>query len=200
MAVLVDGKQTRSTADRGILFNSAAKNSVAVQYNDLLNMKKDARRELVTGKEVIYIYHNAIDAIGDKVPTESKVFEACETAIQELSNILRIIVNELSGTNIFITADHGFLYTYQPLNESDKIDRKTFSGGVLELGRRYALTEPEDGYRFPAADPFRVRVRWNGYQGLCTPGYDPHEGSRWRRKLCPRRYQLAGVGGAGHYF
>ena len=143
MAVLVDGKQTRSTADRSVILNTATKNSVAIQYNDLLNMKKDARRELVAGKEVIYIYHNAIDAIGDKAPTESKVFEACDTAIQELSNILRIIVNELSGTNVFITADHGFLYTYQPLDESNKIDRKAFSGGVLELGRRYALTEPE---------------------------------------------------------
>lgn len=143
MAVLVDGKQTRSTADRSVILNTATKNSVAIQYNDLLNMKKDARRELVAGKEVIYIYHNVIDAIGDKAPTESKVFEACETAIQELSNILRIIVNELSGTNVFITADHGFLYTYQPLDESNKIDRKAFSGGVLELGRRYALTEPE---------------------------------------------------------
>lgn len=143
MAVLVDGKQTRSTADRSVILNTATKNSVAIQYNDLLNMKKDARRELVAGKEVIYIYHNVIDAIGDKAPTESKVFEACETAIQELSNILRIIVNELSGTNVFITADHGFLYTYQPLDESNKIDRKAFSGGVLELGRRYALTKPE---------------------------------------------------------
>lgn len=54
-----------------------------------------------------------------------------------------IIVNELSGTNIFITADHGFLYTYKPLSESDKIDRKAFSGNVYELGRRYALTAPD---------------------------------------------------------
>ena len=92
---------------------------------------------------MIYIYHNSIDAIGDKAPTESKVFDACETAIQEISGILRIIVNELSGTNIFITADHGFLYTYKPLNESDKIDRKAFSGNVYELGRRYALTAPD---------------------------------------------------------
>ena len=35
------------------------------------------------------------------------------------------------------------LYTYKPLNESDKIDRKAFSGNVYELGRRYALTAPD---------------------------------------------------------
>ena len=143
MDVLVDGNPTRSTVERNAILNSTPKASVVIQYNDLLNMKKDERRELVAGKDVIYIYHNSIDAIGDKAPTESKVFDACETAIQELSGVLRIIVNELSGTNIFITADHGFLYTYKPLSESDKIDRKTFYGDVYELGRRYALTAPD---------------------------------------------------------
>ena len=126
MDVLVDGNPTHSTVERNAILNATPKASVAIQYNNLLNMKKDERRELVAGKDVIYIYHNAIDAIGDKAPTESKVFDACETAIQELSGILRIIVNELSGTNIFITADHGFLYTYKPLNESDKMDLEGF--------------------------------------------------------------------------
>lgn len=188
MAVLVDGKQTRSTADRGILLNTAAKNSVAIQYNDLLNMKKDARRELVTGKAVIYIYHNAIDAIGDKVPTESKVFEACETAIQELSNILRIIVNELSGTNIFITADHGFLYTYQPLNESDKIDRKTFSGGVLELSRRYALTEPKTTADFLL--PIHLEYELDG---TAIRGYAPQDTIRMKVQGGGENYVHGGI-------
>ena len=146
MAALLPGKSISVNDSMDVLVDgnpTTPKASVAIQYNDLLNMKKDERRELVAGKDVIYIYHNSIDAIGDKAPTESKVFDACETAIQELSGILRIIVNELSGTNIFITADHGFLYTYKPLNESDKIDRKAFSGNVYELGRRYALTAPD---------------------------------------------------------
>ena len=143
MDVLIDGNSTKSTKDRNTILNATHRNSVAIQYNDLLTMKKDERRELVAGKDVIYIYHNSIDAIGDKAPTESKVFDACEIAIQELSGILRVIVNELSGTNIFITADHGFLYTYKPLSESDKIDRKAFSGTVYELGRRYALASPD---------------------------------------------------------
>ena len=71
---------------------------------------KGTPREVIRSYFLNDFYHNSIDAIGDKAPTESKVFDACETAIQELSSILRIIVNELSGTNIFITADHGFLY------------------------------------------------------------------------------------------
>ena len=80
MDVLVDEMSTRSTDERGKVLRAANMNSVAVQYTDVLNMKRAERRELVSGKEVVYIYHNTIDAIGDKAPTEKKVFEACEDA------------------------------------------------------------------------------------------------------------------------
>lgn len=141
--VLVDGNATLSTAQRGVILKAANAESVAVTYKDMLQMRKQERRDLVAGKEIIYIYHNTIDALGDKRATESKVFEACVTAVDELTAIVRIVVNDLSGANIFITADHGFLYTYKPLEESHKISRQTFSGEVYELGRRYALVSSE---------------------------------------------------------
>ncbi|MCK9288676.1 MAG: BREX-1 system phosphatase PglZ type A, partial [Sphaerochaetaceae bacterium] len=141
--VFVDGNPTVSTAQRGTILNAANPESVAVTYKELLQMKKQERRELVAGKEIIYIYHNTIDALGDKAATETKVFEACNDAIDELTAIVKIIVNDLSGVNIFITADHGFLSTYKPLEESQKISRQTFNGDILELGRRYALVSPE---------------------------------------------------------
>ena len=189
MDVLVDGNPTRSTVERNAILNATPKASVAIQYNDLLNMKKDERRELVAGKDVIYIYHNSIDAIGDKAPTESKVFDACETAIQELSGILRIIVNELSGTNIFITADHGFLYTYKPLNESDKIDRKAFSGNVYELGRRYALAAPDTTADFLL--PVNLERELDG-----TPvkGYAPQDTIRMKVQGGGENYVHGGIG------
>ena len=141
--VFVDGNPTVSTAQRGTILNAANPESVSVTYKELLQMKKQERRELVAGKEIIYIYHNTIDALGDKAATETKVFEACYDAIDELTAIVKIIVNDLSGVNIFITADHGFLYTYKPLEESQKISKQTFNGNILELGRRYALVSPE---------------------------------------------------------
>lgn len=143
LEVLVDGNATISTAQRDEVLKFANSKSIAVTYKDLLHMRKQARRDLVIGKDVIYIYHNTIDALGDKPVTETKVFEGCATAIEELTAMVRIIVNDLSGANIFITADHGFLYTYKPLEESDKISRKTFRGDVFEVSRRYALVSPE---------------------------------------------------------
>ena len=76
--VLVDGLPTRSTVEREKILCASNPNSVAVQYSDVLKMKRADRRELVSGKEVVYIYHNTIDAIGDKSPTEKKVFEAVQ--------------------------------------------------------------------------------------------------------------------------
>lgn len=173
MEVLVDGQHSRSTPEREEILCSGNPNSVAVQYTDVLNMKRADRRELVSGKEVVYIYHNTIDAIGDKAPTEKKVFEACEDAMQELSNILRIIINDMQGTDIFITADHGFLYTYSPLTESDKIGKSGFSGTVYEVGRRYAITDP-----LTAAE-YLMPVQLEGeIGGIAVKGYTPLDSTR----------------------
>ena len=173
MEVLVDGQHSRSTPEREKILCSGNPNSVAVQYTDVLNMKRADRRELVSGKEVVYIYHNTIDAIGDKAPTEKKVFEACEDAMQELSNILRIIINDMQGTDIFITADHGFLYTYSPLTESDKIGKSAFSGTVYEVGRRYAITDPM------TAAEYLMPVQLEGeIGGIAVKGYTPLDSTR----------------------
>lgn len=172
MDVLADGLQTRNTAEREKVLCKAAPNSVAVQYEDVLTMKRAARRELVSGKNVVYIYYNTIDATGDKAPTEKKVFDACSDAIKELSTLVRIIVSDMQGTDIFITADHGFLYTYSPLAESDKVSKSAFSDAPYEVGRRYALTSPET-----TAD-FLLPVQMGQITGAPVKGFTPRDTTR----------------------
>ena len=173
MEVLVEGMPTRSTPEREKVLCASNASSVAVQYNDILKMKRAERRELVGGKEVVYIYHNTIDAIGDKAPTEKKVFEACEDAMQELINLLRIVINDMQGTDIFITADHGFLYTYSPITEGDKLGKSAFTGEVFEVGRRYAITDPAT-----TAD-YLMPVQLEGeIEGTPVKGYTPQDSTR----------------------
>ncbi len=170
MAALVDGNPTDSTIKRNKVLTDRNKDSVAIQYKDLLKMKQSERHEATNGKDIVYIYHNAIDAIGDKAPTENKVFEACETAMQEIFNTVRIIVKELSGTNIIVTADHGFLYTYNPLEESQKISKSNFLGEIYEVGRRYALTDVNTSaeYLMPIALEREI-------DGISLKGYAPQD-------------------------
>ena len=188
MGVYVEDMPASSTPDRGKVLRVSNPNSVAIQYNDVLSMKRAERRELVSGKEVVYIYHNTIDAIGDKAPMENKVFEACEDTIQEIFNILRIIVNDMLGTDIFITSDHGFLYTYSPLTEGDKIGKSTFNGKVYEVGRRYALTEPS------ATAEYLLPVQLDGeIGGTPIKGYTPQDSTRIKISGGGENYVHGGV-------
>ena len=71
-------------------------------------MSKDKGRDFVKPHRVIYIYHDQIDAIGDKAVSEDKTFEAVRTTIDELIALVGFIINSLNGTRVIITADHGF--------------------------------------------------------------------------------------------
>ncbi|NLW39196.1 MAG: BREX-1 system phosphatase PglZ type A [Peptococcaceae bacterium] len=186
--VLVDGSPTVSTAHRGAILNAANPGSVVTTYQELLRMKKQERRELIAGKEIVYIYHNAIDTTGDKQATETKVFEACNTAIDELTAVVKIIVNDMSGSNILITADHGFLYTYKPLEESQKISRQTFKGKLYELGRRYALTAIDT-----TAD-YLLPVRMDRtFSGIPIRGYAPQDTVRIKVQGSGENYVHGGI-------
>ncbi len=55
---------------------------------------------------VVYIYHDTIDAIGDKLPTEDRTFSACRDAIGELRDLVTRVINRLNGSRIVVTADH----------------------------------------------------------------------------------------------
>ena len=124
LTVLADGQSTASTyRDKVLKTEDSA--SVALKYNDIIAMKRAERSALVKGMDVVYIiYHDTIDEASHT--SDTAVFAACDKAISELKNLVRIIVNEFGGTNILITADHGFLYTYSPLKEEDKVDKRGF--------------------------------------------------------------------------
>ena len=138
LTVLADGQSTASTYRNKVL-KSENPASVALKYNDIIAMKRAERSALVKGMNVVYIYHDTIDEASHT--SDTVVFSACDKAISELKNLVRIIVNEFGGTNILITADHGFLYTYSPLTEDDKADKTSFNGMDVEYGRRYAIMQ-----------------------------------------------------------
>ena len=138
LSVLADGQSTAST-NRDKVLKAANPASVALQYKNIIGMKRADRSALAKGMEVVYIYHDTIDEASHT--SDTAVFSACEKAISELKNMVRIIVNEFGGANILITADHGFLYTYSPLTEDSKADKTSFNSMDVEYGRRYAIMQ-----------------------------------------------------------
>lgn len=136
LTVLADGQSTAST-NRDKVLKTANPSSVALQFKDIVAMKRADRSALVKGMDVVYIYHDTIDEASHH--SDSAVFPACDKAIAEIKNLIRIIVNDFGGTNIIVTADHGFLYTYSPLSEDDKVDQVGFNGLDVDCGRRHAI-------------------------------------------------------------
>ena len=106
--VLVDGNSSQGTENRRkILERALLGRATALQAEALLGMTRDESRALFHEHEVVYIYQNRIDAMGDKRDTEEKVFEAVETALDELILIIKKLT-AANVTNVLVTADHGF--------------------------------------------------------------------------------------------
>jgi hypothetical protein len=96
--------------------------SGSIQYDDLKRYKNDRLREFFVGKSVVYIYHNQIDARGDKPNTEDEVFVSCKEAVDEIEELIIKLTDTVSRVKYIVTADHGFIYKRNKTIESDKID------------------------------------------------------------------------------
>ena len=135
--VLVDGRPTASLDQRSKILSAVE--GMAVKADDLLAMKQHEGREFISGKRVVYVYHNEIDARGEKIATEGDIFEAVRKTIGELTDLVRYIVNSLNGNYVVVTADHGFLFTETAPNETDKSKLADKPSGTVKAKKRYLL-------------------------------------------------------------
>lgn len=149
--VLVDGKMTASLEQRSSLLESVG--GIACRAKALMAMKKEQGRAHINGRRVIYIYHDIVDAIGDKAPTEEETFESVRKAIDLLAAVVTYIINNLNGHHIFITADHGFMFTHSAPGEPDKSKLADKPAGTVRAKKRYLL-----GYDLPVNDAV-----WRGH-------------------------------------
>jgi uncharacterized protein (TIGR02687 family) len=135
--ILVDGKPTASLEQRSEIL--APLDGLAVKSDELLDMKKDDGRKFISGTRLVYIYHNAIDAVGDSAATEDETFAAARRAIDELAAIVSYVFNHLNGNHVVITADHGFLFTELAPDETDKSRLEDKPVGTVKAKKRYLL-------------------------------------------------------------
>jgi hypothetical protein len=89
----------------------------------------------VKGKKLIYIYHNDIDKTGDDSTSQGKTFEACRRTINEIQQAFKTL-SSLGVVNIFLTADHGFLYEKTEIVEHNKLEAPS---DYTFINKRYLL-------------------------------------------------------------
>ncbi|MDR0609893.1 MAG: BREX-1 system phosphatase PglZ type A [Planctomycetaceae bacterium] len=137
--VLADGHSTAGIENRNMILSQF--HGIAVRADTMLSMKRDEVRKLIDNKvKVVYIYHNMIDSRGDNAATENETFQATDTAIDELLKIIQYISNTLSGRCVFVTADHGFVYTESPPAEINKSNIELEQmNDIIKTKKRYYL-------------------------------------------------------------
>lgn len=139
LPVLVDGRSATGTDNRDkILRSQLDGKGTAIQAEHFLALNsKTEGRTLMKENEVIYIFHNVIDKTGDSAATESKTFDAVELAFEELLQIIKKVA-AINGSNMLITADHGFLFQQDEVHEGDTAVLPT-AVHWIDRNRRFAV-------------------------------------------------------------
>lgn len=133
--VLVDGKSSDGTDNRDKILKSKSPNYAAIQYSEIIKKNRDELRRYMDDKNVVYIYHDTIDNAGEH---DLDVFEACNTAIKEIIDLIKKLYNTLQISNYMITSDHGFIYRNKKIDASNKYN--SFAGlGLDDYSQRYAI-------------------------------------------------------------
>lgn len=137
--ILIDSKSCDDLKQREAILQSYVPNSRCVQFDDIkMISNKTQLREIFNGMDTIYVYHNQIDARGDKLSTENEVFISCVEAIEEIYGLIKKLSGSANTYRFIITADHGFIYKRDKLSESDKIDGINEKGAFIN--RRFIVS------------------------------------------------------------
>lgn len=135
--VLIDDSKCNGTEAREKILQEANPNSAAIIYDSIRSMKSSELKAFTSGKEVIYIYHNTIDARGEQKTTENNVFDACKEAIDNIFALVKTLSKSGNVYRFIITADHGFIYNRKPNTESDKLSHGASKSALRD--RRFII-------------------------------------------------------------
>ena len=122
-ATVFSGEQSTSGTDnRDKLLKKALKGrAVALTSERFMQKTSNERRQLIKNNDVLYLYHNQIDKVGDSKDSEQHTFRAVADTFDTLQDLVKKVTNA-NGGQIIITADHGFTFQYTELADSDFLD------------------------------------------------------------------------------
>ena len=150
--VIDDKYDTNTTEARDKILKMRNAQSSAIQFDVIKKMRIAELRGFRANQEVIYIYHNQIDAVGDARKTEDEVFEATNQAIQEIRDLIKRLSTSAGIGHFVVTADHGYIYREDSVDTAEKIDLALEKDD--KLGQRYLISEK--AYHVPGVTSVRL--------------------------------------------
>jgi uncharacterized protein (TIGR02687 family) len=137
--VMLDGESTVGAAarEKALMAGRAGDRARVLAAKDFMNLGATEGKDLFRDHDILYLYHNQIDATGDKLVSEEFVPAAAETAIEDLVKLVRKLTSA-NFSNILITADHGFLWQHRALDESGFALAEP-EGDIITRNRRFVI-------------------------------------------------------------
>ncbi len=138
--VLADGASTigLQAREKRLAEGRAGDKAKCLSAEDVMAMRTDEGKDLFRDTDILYVYHNRIDAIGDKQATEEQTCDAVEDALEDLVKLVRKLTSA-NYRNILITADHGFLYQHRPLDDATFAIADPEGDEILARNRRFVI-------------------------------------------------------------
>lgn len=137
--VLLDGKACSTTEQRRRILQRKNQKSALETFEKIREMSTKELKAFTVGKEVIYVYHNRIDATGETARTENSVFAATAEAIDEIFGIIKTFSKSGNVYRFLVTADHGYIYSRKKLEETDKLEHE--AGKAAFVDRRFIIDD-----------------------------------------------------------
>ena len=148
----IDGKTTAST-NRAAILQSVDPASATIGFVEAMSFDLKRGREFFRDNRIVYIYHDWIDAIGDKRGTQHETFEATNKAVQDIKALL----GKLASWNVRharVTSDHGFLYNHNEIKTHNR-ERLPSTKGFSREHVRFVVAEEFEG----AVDGYQMDLR-----------------------------------------
>lgn len=147
----INGVKTVS-ANREQILLQAEPNGGVIDFATISKFNAEEGRNYLKDKQTVYVYHNWMDAIGDKQGSEYYTFESAEQCITQLKSLIRKLYGSFNIYNVVVTADHGFLFNYKKISDATSQLLPALNN-TLKDHTRFCLTKDmqklADTFQFP---------------------------------------------------
>ncbi len=133
--VRVDGRTSGGIENRKKILERFG--GIAIKSEDFQKLETSQGRKLLTSHSFVYVYHDLIDATGEKPQLVPRLFKHCQEAILELEALAKRALTSLNATSVIITADHGFLFSESGLKSYHHTDLAVDSDCIVDAKNRY---------------------------------------------------------------
>jgi uncharacterized protein (TIGR02687 family) len=147
----IAGIKTVST-NREQILKLEENNSGVIDYATFSKFNTEEGRNYLRDKQTVYVYHNWMDAIGDKQGSEYYTFESAEQCIAQLKSLIRKLYGNFNIYNVLVTADHGFLFNYKKISDATSQQLPSLKNTLKDHSRFCLTTDTNkfaDTYQFP---------------------------------------------------